>query len=189
MRLAGATLLFTAAALSMSAAPPPTPSDRVIRAVLEDFARDTTAGTRDCVRTRLERLDPVHKKDRATWGAWWASRETTLPLAAARQIDRLLFRAAAARPSDRIAGVTHIPKSMIATAEDEPKTGPCALGGREVEVWHHSVSRPLFNGGWAFIEVNALALGKYPPPQLWAVKLEQGQWRPKYYAMRTVWYD
>jgi hypothetical protein len=189
MRLAGGLLLCAAAvSFSVSAAPAPSKNDQVIQAVLAHFARDTVAGVRNCVRPTLDPLSSVSKRDRDNWGQWTAPDEKALSPAAARDVDRLLLRAAP--PSSKLASrVTHVPRPLLLAMVDEPATGPCALEGNKEEVWHFFISRPTFNGNWAFVEVGALADGKNPPPQLWAVELEHRQWRPRYYATRILWYD
>ena len=189
MKLAGGLLLLAAAIpVSVSAAPAPSESDRVIYAMLDHYGRDIPSNERDCVRPTLDRLGSVSRKDRDIWGPWWTPDEKPLARASAREIDRVLLRAAPPSAAQRIGRVTSVPKSLILSAEDEPATGPCALASEEAAVWHVMITHPIFNGDWAFVEIATLGGGS-PPPQLWALKRDRGKWQPKYFAMRTLWYD
>jgi hypothetical protein len=181
---AGAALLSTCAA----AAPPD--SDRVINAVLEEFARDISAGVRDCVMPSLQPLDFVRRSERNIWGGWLTLDDKSVPASTARQLDRELMAATAPhRQGKRTTRITIIPHPLVLSATDEPATGPCAIEGNKEEVWQLTISRPAITGNLAFVEVSAFADGKSPPPQLWVLELKNRAWRHAYQANRALWYD
>ena len=161
--------------------------DDVIYVLLDHFAQGSPSGTHDCVEPTLDPRFSLLRRRRSEWGDWQTAADTSLPRSIAQRLNHLFSEARELHPAGK--RIIRVPPPLILSDEDRPASGPCALEGNKEEVWHWYTSQPTLKGSWAFVEIGALANGKYPPPQLWALEYKGGRWLPRYKATRVAWAD